>query len=113
MKIYSEKTLKYYSSIEECLEAEKKYDEELAAKKAKEAEEEKALIAKKEAAIAERKEAAKKVEDARKTLIAAQKTFKEELSAFCQRFGPYHYTISSSDDSWTNLFDNFWNHFWF
>ena len=66
MKIVSEKTNKEYASVEECLAAEKAYDEQIAAKKAAE---EKALVAKKEAkekALAERKAAAAVVEEKRK-----------------------------------------------
>ena len=40
MKIFSEKTNKYYSTVDECVEAEKKYDEEVATKEAKKKEEE-------------------------------------------------------------------------
>ena len=55
MKIYSEKTNKEYASVDECLAAEKEFDEAVAAKKAAE---EKALAerkAKQDALAAERK----------------------------------------------------------
>ena len=35
MKIFSEKTNKYYATVDECLEAEKKHDEAIAVKEAK------------------------------------------------------------------------------
>ena len=113
MKIMSEKTGKEYASVEACLAAEKEYDDAIAAKKAAE---EKALAerkAKNEKAIAERKEAASKVEEKRKALIEARKAFQEELSQFCERFGAYHYTIKNGEEPWSNLFDNFFENFWF
>ena len=112
MKIMSEKTGKEYGSVEACLAAEKEYDERIAKEKAEKEAKEKALVAKKEAAIAERKAAASKVEEKRQALIAAQKAFQEELSAFCSKYGAYHYTVKNSDESWFNLFDNFFKGFW-
>ncbi len=113
MKIYSEKTNKEYATVDECLEAEKAFDEQIAAEKAKKDAEQKALVAKKEAAIAERKEAASKVEEKRKALIEAQKAYRDELAKFCQKWGADHYTVKGGDDSWFNLFDNFFDNFWF
>ena len=102
MKIVSEKTGKEYNSVELCLADEKAYDERIAQEKAK-----------KEAAIAERKEAASKVEEKRQALIAAQKAFQEELTKFCDKYGAYHYTVKNGDESWLNLFDDFFKNFWF
>ena len=113
MKIISEKTGKEYNSVELCLAAEKEYDERIAKEKAEKEAKEKALTVKKEAAIAERKEAASKVEEKRQALIAAQKAFQEELTKFCNKYGAYHYTVKNGDESWFNLFDNFFNNFWF
>lgn len=112
MKIMSEKTGKEYATVELCLAAEKEYDDKIAAEKAKKEAEEKALTVKRETAIAERKEAAAKVEEKRQTLVAAQKAYKEELSKFCEKYGAYHYTIKGGDESWFDLFDNFFDHFW-
>ena len=111
MRIIS-KTGKEYSTVEECLAAEKEYDEQIAQEKAKKEAEEKALALKKEAAIAERKEAASKVEEKRQALMVAQKEFKEELSKFCDKYGAYHYTIKGGDNIF-NLFDSMFDHFWF
>ena len=113
MKIVSEKTNKEYASVEECLAAEKAYDEQIAAKKAAE---EKALVAKKEAkekALAERKAAAAVVEEKRKTLVEAQKAYREELSKFCDKYGAYHYTVKGGDDSIFDLFNRFFDDLWF
>ena len=113
MKIISEKTGKEYNSVELCLAAEKEYDERIAKEKAEKEAKEKALAVKKEAAIDERKEAASKVEEKRQALIAAQKAFQEELTKFCDKYGAYHYTVKNGDESWFNLFDNFFKNFWF
>lgn len=109
MKIISEKTGKEYPNVELCLAAEKEYDDKIAqAEKEKEA-----LAVKKEAEIAARKEAAAAVEEKRKALLSAEEEFRKELAKFCEKYGAYHYTIKNGDESWAQLFDNFWNHFWF
>ena len=111
MKIYSEKTNKEYASVDECLAAEKEFDEAVAAKKAAE---EKALAerkAKQEAIVAERKADAEEVEAARQELIAAKKKFNDILAKFCQKHGAYHYTVKPSEglhDLVSSVFDNFW-----
>lgn len=111
MKIYSEKTNKEYASVEDCLAAEKEYDEAMEAKKAAE---EKALAeckAKHEAEIAERKADADEVETARQELIAAQKKYHETLVKFCQKHGAYHYSIKPGEglhDLFSSVFDSFW-----
>ena len=111
MKIYSEKTNKEYASVDECLAAEKEFDEAIAAKKAAE---EKALAerkAKQEALVAERKADADEVETARQELIAAQKKYHEVLAKFCQKHGAYHYTIKPGEefhDWFSSAFDSFW-----
>ena len=111
MKIYSEKTNKEYASVEDCLAAEKEYDEAMEAKKAAE---EKALAerkAKQETEIAERKADANEVEAARQELIAAQKKYHETLAKFCQKHGAYHYTIKPGEgihDLFSSVFDSFW-----
>lgn len=129
MKILSEKTGKEYASVEDCLMAEEKWEEEQAAKKAAE---EKALAeakAKKEVAAAERKAEAEKVEAARQELITAQQTYREKveaahkelmqkqdayhevLSNFCKKYGAYHYTLKPGEtfqSIWADLFNNIW-----
>ena len=114
MKIYSEKTNKEYASVEECLKAEKEFDEKVAAEKAAK---EKALAerkAKEEKALATRKADADKVEEAHKKMIEASKAYHEELAKFCERYGAYHksYHIKPGTD-WTSWIDDFFNSFWF
>lgn len=113
MKIMSEKTGKEYATVEECIAAEKAFDEKVAKEQAEKAAKEKALVARKEAALAERKEAASKVDEKRQALIAAQKEYREELAKFCEKYGAYHYTIKGGDNSFFSLFDNFFDNFWF
>lgn len=113
MKIVSEKTGKEYPNVELCLAAEKEFDDRIAKEKA---EKEKALALRKEKqekALAERKTAASAVEEKRQALVAAQKAYREELSKFCEKYGAYHYTVKGGDESWFNLFDNFFDNFWF
>ena len=112
MKILSEKTNQYYSTVDECIAAEKEYDEKIAKEKAEKEAKEKALAVRKEAALTERKAAASKVEEKRQALIAAQNAYREELSKFCDKYGAYHYTIKGGDNSIFNLFDNWFDHFW-
>ena len=111
MKIISEKTGKEYPSVEECVKAEKAFEEAEAAKKAKE---EKALAekkAKEEALSVKRKEAADKVEAARKTMIEANKAYRDALASFCADYGSYHFTVKPGEalsDFWSSIWDNFW-----
>ena len=110
IKIYSDKTGKFYSSVEEANRAEFELKEkENLAKIQKERE---AALAKqkKEQELAERKEAAEKVETARKAYIEAQKAYRAELDAFCKKYGTYHYSTNNADDI-PSLFDWFGNIF--
>lgn len=100
MKIYSEKTNKEYQTVEECLEAEKAFDEAAAAEQAK-----------KEALANERKADADKVEAKREALIKARKEYHEELAAFCSKHGAYHYSVKPGD-SYRNLFSDVFDGFW-
>ena len=85
MKIFSEKTNKYYSTVDECVEAEKKYDEEVATKEAK----------KKELSDA-RKNRAKEVEDAYKARLEADKVYQEKLNKFIEDYGSFHMTFDTN-----------------
>lgn len=49
---------------------------------------------------------ADKVETARKAYLEAQKAYRTELEAFCQKYGTYHYTVSDADEI-PSLFDAF------
>ena len=100
MKIYSEKTNKEYQTVEECLEAEKAFDEAAAVEQAK-----------KKALANERKADADKVETKRQAAIEAQKEYRKELAAFCEKHGAYHYSIKPGEGYqalFSHIFDNFW-----
>lgn len=109
IKIYSDKTQKFYNSIDEANQAEFEAKEEenrqkiLAERKAAE------LKEKKEKATAERKAMAAEVEEARKTMVAAQKAYKEKLSAFVDKYHTYHYSTTDVNEipSLFDLFDKF------
>ena len=114
MRIFSEKTNKEYATVEECIKAEKEYDEALAAKKAAA---EKALAevkAKNEKIATERKLDADKVEEARKKMIEANKAYHKTLADFCSKWGAYHTSFKiKPGDTWSSLFDDLFNPLWF
>ena len=117
MKFISEKTNKTYATAEECLAAEKEYDEAIARKKA---EEEKALIERKkketeqklrtEKLNAERKTRAAEVEKAYQAIIDANKNYHDLLNEFVKDYGSFHMTVHTGDlnpfDSFSRLFDS-------
>ncbi len=112
MRIISDKTKKEYATVEECVQAEKEFDEKVAEKKAAE---EKALAVRKEKAeklATERKEAAAKVDEKRKAMMEAKKAYFDEVAKFNKNFGPYHYSFVVKDE-WPSLWDEFFNSFWF
>ena len=112
MKIYSEKTNKEYATVEDCLVAEKEYDDAIAEKKAKE---EKALAeakAKREELVAARKERATEVEDAYKAVLEAQKVYRQKLDAFVKDYGSFHMTVKTGDGNPFDLFNGFFDRFW-
>lgn len=102
MKIYSEKTNKEYKTVADCLAAEEAYDKEKAAEKAK-----------KEELTAKRKERAAEVDDAFKAILEAKKVYKEKLDAFVKDYGAFHCTVRTGEDNPFNLFDTFFDRFWF
>ena len=100
MKILSEKTNKYYATVDECLAAEKAFDEAAAKKKAEE-----------EKLKATRKERANEVENAYKASIEANKHYRELLDAFIKDYGSFHMTVHTGNlnpfDSFSHFFDTF------
>lgn len=100
MKILSEKTNKYYATVDECLAAEKAFDEAAAKKKAEE-----------EKLNATRKERANEVENAYKASIEANKHYRELLNAFVKDYGSFHMTVHTGNlnpfDSFSHFFDTF------
>lgn len=96
MKIYSEKTGKEYKTVDECVAAEKEFDEAVAKEKAK-----------KEELAAVRKERAAEVEEAYKAIAAAQKEYRKKLDAFVKDYGQFHMTVRTGEGNPFNLFDDF------
>ena len=108
IKIYSDKTNKFYNSVEEANHAEFELKEKENLEKIKKERELALAKEQKEKAIAERKAAAEKVETARKAFNEARKAYHAELEGFCKKYGTYHYTTDGKDDvpSLSDLFDN-------
>ena len=101
MKFYSEKTNKCYDTEEECLSAEKNYEEKLVVEKAK-----------KEELAATRKTRAVEIENAYKTILEARRHYNELLDKFVKDYGSYHMTIRTEDDNPFSLFDKYFKFFW-
>ena len=117
IKIWSDKTQKFYSSIQEAekaeFEAKEQENRERILKERKAAEEKE----KKEQEAAERKAMAAEVEAARKAMLevqknckeqidAAQKVYRDKIDAFVKKYGSYHWSSNSADDV-PSLFDIF------
>ena len=111
VKIYSDKTNKFYNSIEDANKAEFELKEKENLAKIQKERELALAKEKKEKELAERKALAAEVDAARKELGKAQTAYKEKLEAFCKKYGTYHYTIENADEvpSLFNLFNNFFN----
>lgn len=106
IKIYSDKTGKFYNSIDEANRAEFELKEKENLAKIQKEKEERELREKKEKEAAERKVAAEKVEAARQEMVKAQKAYQEALNAFVEKYHTYHFSTSDPTDIPT-LFDVF------
>lgn len=98
IKIYSDKTNKFYDSVDDANRAEFELKEKENLAKIEKERKERELKEKREQAAAERKAAAEKVDSARKAYAEAKKVYSEELEAFCKKYGSYHYTTNGKDD---------------
>lgn len=101
MKFYSDKTRKFYDTEKECLKAEKELDDKLALEKAK-----------KEELSNARKVRAEEVEKAYKSVLEAQKHYREVLNAFLKDYGSFHMTLHTGDSNPFDLFESFFDRFW-
>lgn len=108
IKIYSDKTNKFYNSVEEANHAEFELKEQENLEKIKRERELALAKEKKEKELAERKELAAKVDEARKSYLSAQRAYREELENFCKKYGTYHYTVENGEEI-PSLFDFFGN----
>lgn len=98
IKYFSDKTQKYYNSIEEANEAEFKAKEQENRERVQRERDERIRKEEQAKAAAERKEMAEKVDAARKEMVAAQKKYNEALSAFIDKYHTYHFSSSSIED---------------
>ena len=106
IKIFSDKTGKFYNSVEEANKAEFELKEKENLEKIRKEREAVAAKEKKEKETAERKAMAAEVETARQAMIRAQKSYRDILEAFCKRWGAYHLTLDKAED-FPTLFDFF------
>jgi hypothetical protein len=108
IKIYSDKTNKFYNSVEEANRAEFELKEKENREKIQKERELALAKEKKEKALAERKAAAEGVEAARKNYLEAQKAYRKVLEDFCGKYGTYHYSTNSAEEipSLFDIFDN-------
>lgn len=111
IRVYSDKTNKFYNTVEEANRAEFELKEQENLEKIQKEREIALAKEKKEKALAERKEAAERVDIARKAYTDAQKKYREELEAFCKKYGTYHYSTNGADEvpSLFNIFDKIFN----
>lgn len=112
IRIYSDKTQKFYNSVEEANKAEFELKEKENLEKIKKERELALAKEKKEKEVAERKAEAGKVDAARKAYLEAQKAYREALEGFCSKYGTYHYTVENGEEI-PSLFDWFGNLFKF
>lgn len=112
IKVYSDRTGKFYNTVDEANRAEFELKEKENLARIEKERKERELKEQKDKEAAERKVAAEKVDAAFKALIAAKKAYGEELQAFCKKYGTYHFTTDGKDNI-PSLFDFFDNLFQF
>lgn len=88
MRFYSDELKKFFSTEEECLQAERDYNTKLAKEK-----EEKAKVAE------ERKARAKEVEEAKTKATEAWKHYLDLVKEFTKDYGSYHTSYTSNDNN--------------
>lgn len=98
IKIYSDKTQKFYNTVDEANRAEFELKEKENLEKIRKEREAAEAKAKKEKEASERKDAAEKVDAARKAMVEAQKAYREELEKFCKQYGPYHFSLNNLEE---------------
>lgn len=106
IRIYSDKTQKFYNSVEEANKAEFEAKEAENREKIRKERAEAEAKAKKEKEAAERKAAAAELDEARKEMVTAQKHYAELLDNFIKKYKSYHFSSTSVND-FPVLFDLF------
>lgn len=104
LKYYSDRTNKFYNTVEEANHAEFELKEKENRDRILKERQEREAKEKKEKALTERKAAATEVDAARKAYLEAQKVYREKLEGFCKKYGTYHYTVENGDEI-PSLFD--------
>lgn len=104
IKVYSDRTGKFYNTVDEANRAEFELKEKENLAKIEKERKERELKEQKDKEATERKAAAEKVEAARKAMVEAQGAYKKELEAFCQKYGTYHFSLNNLEDI-PHLFD--------
>lgn len=98
MKFYSDKTMKFYDTPEDCQKAEFEAKEAENREKIRREREIAAEKERKEKEAAARKVDAEKVEAARKALNEAQTNYRKALEEFIKNHGSYHFTTTKVED---------------
>lgn len=105
MKILSEKTNKYYDTVDECIAAEKEYDEAVAAEKKRQEE----LVTARKARADEVEKAFQNLVEVKKAaaqaVADAKKEYNDKLNAFCKDYGQFHMSIKTGLDNPFDAFD--------
>ena len=107
MKILSEKTNKYYDTVDECIAAEAEYDAAVLAEQKKKEE----LAANRKARADEVEADYKNLEEVKKAAAKAvedaKKEYSDKLAAFCKDYGQFHMTIKTGLNNPFDAFDIF------
>lgn len=97
MKYWSEKLQKLYDSAEACQKEEFEAKEKENRERAQKEREARLKKEKEEKLTVERKARAAEVEEARKTMVAAQHKYRELLEAFTEDYGTFHLSLTGED----------------
>ena len=98
IKIFSDKTQKFYNTVEEANRAEFELKEKENREKIQKERELALAKEKKEKELAERKALAEEVDVARKAMVESQKAYQEKLKEFIDKYHSYHFTSTNPAD---------------
>lgn len=97
IKYYSDKTNKYYSTVEEANKAEFELKEKENRERAQKEREARLKKEKEEKLTAERKDRAMEVEEARIAMEKARSKYANLLEAFCRDYKTFHLSLTGED----------------
>lgn len=98
IKVFSDRTGKFYNTVDEANRAEFELKEKENLAKIENERKERELKEKKDKEAAERKAAAEKVEAARKAMVKAQSDYQAVLSEFVNKYHTYHYSTDNANE---------------